>query len=181
MLAGTISRNADWHDEKTFWADVAEKSPNTGKSWLGLARANGNDPTKAGEYLRKGLAVDPDNAELHNNYGIVLMATGDPASALAQFQRAMALTQETADHWNNIGGAYYRMGEIGASLKSFQRALQLDPCNFNVRRNLMMLYSQHNEPHAVWQAGEVPAACRMIPDQAAELAELRRRAGRRSP
>ena len=178
MLAGTISRNAVWHDERTLWTDIAAKSPNKGRSWLGLARLYWNEPTKASEYLIRGLAVDPDNAELHTNYGIVLLSVNKPAAALAQFQRAMALTGETADGWNNIGGAYYRINNVAASLQSFERALGLDPCSFNARRNLMMLHSHANEPQAVWQAGEVPATCRMIPNQARELDRLRRQAGK---
>jgi hypothetical protein len=62
-------------------------------------------------------------------------------------------------------------------MNSFRNALRLDPCNFGARRNVMMLYSQGNDPHGVWQAGKIPAACKMIPDQAGELDRLRRQAG----
>jgi tetratricopeptide (TPR) repeat protein len=177
MLAGTISRNAACYDEKTFWADVASKSPNKGRSWQGLARAYEEDPAKVRAYLARGLTVDPGNAELHTNYGIALLASEQPAEALAHFQRALALTEETADRWNNIGGAYFKLNDLKASMNSFRNALRLDPCNFGARRNVMMLYSQGNDPHGVWQAGKIPAACKMIPDQAGELDRLRRQAG----
>ena len=179
MLAGTISRNADWYDEKTFWTDVAAKSPNKGRSWQGLAGAYADDPQKAREYLARGLAVDPANAELHTNFGIALLAADRPAEALAHFERALALNGETADRWNNIGGAYFRLNNINRAMESFERALKLDPCSFNARRNVMMLYSQGNDPHGVWRAGEVPAACTMLPDLAKELEKLRRQAGTR--
>ena len=174
MLAGTISRNADWRDEKTFWTDISRKSPLKGRPWLGMASLYWNDPGKAAEYLRKGLAVDPGNDLLHNNYGIVLLSLNQPAEALAHFERAMALTGETADRWNNIGGAYYRMNDLAASLNGFEHALKLDPCNFNAHRNLMMLYSRRNQWQAAWQAGAVPATCIMLPAQARELEALRR-------
>ena len=178
MLFGTISRNADWSDEKTFWTDAAAKSPNKGRVWLGLAQAYASDPAKASEYLRRGLAVDPDNAELHTSDGIALLRDGQSAEALAHFQRAMALTEPTADGWNNIGGAYYKMNNLAVSLESFEQALRLDSCSFNVRRNLMMLHSQAHEPQAVWQAGQIPATCVMLPDEASELERLRRMAGK---
>jgi tetratricopeptide (TPR) repeat protein len=178
MLAGTILRNADWHDEKTFWTDIARKSPLKGRAWLGMASLYWNDPGKAGENLRKGLAVDPGNDLLHNNYGIVLLSVNQPAEALAHFERAVALTGETADRWNNIGAAYFRLNDIAASLNGFEHALKLDPCNFNARRNLMMLHSQRNQRQAAWQAGAVPAACIMLPEQARELEALRRQVAR---
>jgi tetratricopeptide (TPR) repeat protein len=172
MLAGTIARNADWHDEKTLWTDIARKSPRKGRSWLGMANLYWNDPATARQYLSKGLAVDPGNALLHTNYGIVSLSLGQPAEALDHFQRAMSLTGETADYWNNIAAAHFQMHDIAGSLDGFNRALRLDPCNFNARRNLMMLYSSRNQPQAAWQAGDVPAACIMIPNQARELRAL---------
>ena len=177
MLAGTISRNRDWRDEETFWTDIAAKSPNKGRTWQGLASLYWNQPAKARAYLEKGLAVDPGDAQLHMNYGIVLLSQNQPAEALAEFQRAMALTEETADAWNNIGAAYYQLNDIPASLHSFEQALRRDPCDFNAHRNLMMIYSTRHDPRAVWQAGEIPATCAMVPAQANELESLRRPAG----
>ncbi len=174
MVAGTISRNADWRDEKTLWTDIARKSPRKGRSWIGMANLYWNDPAKAREYLLTGLAVDPDNAQLHSNYGVVLLSLNQPAEALAHFQRAMALTRETADRWNNIGAAYFRLNDIGASLLSFEHALKLDRCNYNARRNMMMLYSNRNQRQAAWEAGAVPPGCLMPPDQARELEALQR-------
>jgi len=178
MMAGTILRNEDWHDERTLWTDVAAKSPGKGRAWLGLARAWANDPAKEREFLNKGISVDPGNADLNNEYGILLLRTNEPAAALARFRRVIALTGETADGWNNIGGAYYRMNDVDAALASFQRALELDPCNFNARRNSMMVYSSRHQPQAVWKVGQLPVTCRIMPGQASELEMLRRRAGR---
>ena len=177
MLAGTISRNADWYDEKTFWADIAAKSPNKGRSWLELARAHADEPLKEREYLVRGLAIDPQSAELNTEYGVLLFARGKPADALAHFRRAVELAGETADRLNNIGGAYFKLNDNEASMASFGKALSLDPCSFNARRNVMMVYSQRNDPHHVWLAGEVPADCAMLPDSARELEALRRQAG----
>jgi hypothetical protein len=176
MLGVTVSRNADWQNEKILWTDIAEKSPNKGRSWLGLAGAFADDPLKQREYLIRGLAVDPNNAELHTNYGIRVFEA-DPEDALAHFQKAMALVGETADRWNNIGGAYFKMNDREAAIGSFQNALRLDPCNFGSRRNLMMVYSQQSDPHRVWQMGEVPSTCTIIPSQREELEMLRHRAG----
>jgi protein O-mannosyl-transferase len=174
MAVGTIARNADWRDEKTLWTDIASKSPNKGRSWLGMASAYWSEPAKATEYLERGLAVEPDNDQLHTNYGIVLLSLNQPAEALEQFQRAMALKRQTADGWNNIGAAYFKIGAIPEALSSFERASQLDPCNFNTRRNQMMFYSNRGKREAAWQAGAVPANCVLLPQQVKELDALRR-------
>jgi tetratricopeptide (TPR) repeat protein len=100
------------------------------------------------------------------------------AWASVQQNANLALSEPTADRWNNIGGAYFRLNNRDAAMASFQTALQLDPCNFASRRNVMMLYSQRNDLHGVWQTGELPRACQMIPDQAGELQRLRKMAGK---
>ncbi len=175
MLIATVERNSDWHDEKSFWSDIMEKSPHKGRAYLGLARAYMNDdPARTRELLRQGLEITPDNAEMQTNYGIALMGAQEPAEAMVHFQRAMALTRETADTWNNIGAAHYSLKQYDESLKSYERALQLDPCSYNARRNLMMLYQNSNRPQDMWRAGEIPATCHMVPDQVRELESYRR-------
>jgi hypothetical protein len=177
MLISTILRNQDWHDEKTFWADVVVKSPDKARGWLELARAHTDNPAIERKYLSRGLAIDPRNADLNTQYGLLLFAVDDPAGALGEFRKAMAVAGETADGWNNIGGAYFELHDSEASLSSFRKALGLDPCGFNARRNMMMIYSQRGDPHRAWLAGEVPATCAMLPESARELETLRRRAG----
>jgi tetratricopeptide (TPR) repeat protein len=182
MLAGDISRNADWRDEKAFWNDIVKKSPHKARAYMGLARAYMNDdPAKTRELLRRGLELDPNSAEMHTNYGAVLLGARQPAEALEHFQRAMALTHESADNWNNIGAAYYSLGRFDESMAAYRGALKLDPCNYNAHRNLVMLYANQSQPEAAYQAGNVPASCHLIPDQAAELEKYRRQVGREPP
>jgi protein O-mannosyl-transferase len=180
MLIATVERNSDWHDEKSFWSDIMVKSPHKSRAYLGLARAlMTEDPTRSRELLRQGLEIDPNNAELQTNYGVALMGASQPAEAMVHFQRAMALTRETADTWNNIGAAHYSLKEYDDSLKSYERALQLDPCSYNARRNVVMLYGTSDRPDDAWRSGEIPATCHMVPDQVRELEKFRRQMGKR--
>ncbi len=181
MAADTIARNEDWHDEKTFWADIARKSPNKARSYLGLARAYmADDPPKTREFLRKGLEIDPNNVELNTNYGVALMGSAATAGeALSHFQKALELSHPTADHYNNIGAAYYSLNDFANSMASYGKALELDSCNYNARRNLVMLLANQNQPAEAYAAGDVPAGCRLIPDQAAELERYRRQVGKK--
>src|SRR5204862_3157092 len=106
------------------------------------------DPARTREYLRKGLELDPNSAELQTNYGVALMGAQQPAEALDHFRRAMALSHETADTWNNIGAAYYALHDLDQAISSYQRGLKFDPCHDNTRRNLVMLYAETQRPEA---------------------------------
>lgn len=174
MFGCTVIRNRDWHDEKTFWAVVIAKSPGKSRAYLGLARAYmSDDPAKAREALERGLAIDPTSAELQSNYGIVLLGAHEPGEALKHFQSALQFSHPSADNFNNIGAAYYSLNDFAQSAESYRRALALDACNYNARRNLVMLLAR-TDRHAAYRDGEVPAGCHLIPDQAIELERFRR-------
>lgn len=179
MLAGTILRNTDWRDEKTLWTRTARQSPRSARSWQALGQAfAGDDAGKAREYFVRGLQLDPDSPELHTDYGDMLIAAGQPKEALKHFQRALVFTTKPADQWSNIGAAYYDLHDAVNSMSSYLKALQIDPCNYNARRNLVLLYAGLNEPQTAYKAGEVPLTCRMTSGRAAELEGYRQRVGR---
>jgi len=179
MVAGTILRNRDWRDEKTLWTKTAAQSPRKARSWLGLGQAfAATDPGKAQEYFARGLGLDPNGPELHNNYGDMLIEAGQPAKAIEHFERALSLGGETADLWSNIGASYYDLHDSGRSLSSYQKALQIDPCYYAARRNLVLLYASLNEPQAAYRAGEVSPDCHLTADQARELEAYRQKVGR---
>lgn len=173
LLGATVVRNAAWHDEKSFAADLVAKSPNKGRAWLALAEAWSENPALQGRYLERGLAVDPANPELHNNYGILLLGRNQAAEAMEHFRRAREITGDTADAWNNIGGAYFVLREPDQALQSFRKALALDPCSFNARRNVIKMYADRGDVQAAYRAGLPPDNCRLLPNQARELADLR--------
>jgi len=179
MMTGAAHRVADWRDERSLWADVAEKSPNKARSWLGLGQTYINDdPDKARDAFGKGLLLDPQNADLHANLGVVLMTQHRPDEALAHFRRSMASSDEAADVWNNVGAALYMMNDFDGAAAGYRSALKLDPCYYEARRNLVSLQSRRGEVQAAFLSGEVPSGCRLIPEQAKELEALRRVAGR---
>ncbi len=174
MTIGTIVRNQAWQTEVSLWTDIMEKSPGKSRAYLGLARAYAEtDGARARRLLDQGLKIDPNNVEILINRGVLLLQLGESREALADFERVMSLTRETADHWNNIGAARFRLGEMDAAVTAYSRALQLDKCSYNARRNLMMALVQQGKKGEAYQLGAVPPDCRMLAEQASELAEYR--------
>ncbi len=71
---------------------------------------NGN-LTKAEEYLRKAIALQPDNAELYNNMGLVLQGMGKIDEAVEHFQKAISLNPNLADAHYNLGNIFREKGD----------------------------------------------------------------------
>jgi Tfp pilus assembly protein PilF len=56
----------------------------------GAAMSEGRLPAAAESY-RELVALDPRNADLRNNFGIILARTGDVRGAIAQFEAALQI------------------------------------------------------------------------------------------
>lgn len=69
LLIATADRNRIYHDQVTFWADTARKSPNKARvhNNLGYACAQAGDLDRALSEFRVALTLDPDYATAQQN------------------------------------------------------------------------------------------------------------------
>lgn len=175
MAGGTISRNTVWRDDRSLWRDVVEKSPGKARGYfqLGQTYAAG-EPARAREWYERGLAIEPGNAVGHTNLGLVLLSQNEPEAALSHLHRSLELGGDDPLVWNNIGAAELRREDTGAALVAFRKALSIAPCRFDARINLMRTLSYVGARNAALLAGQVPADCHLLPQQARQLEEERR-------
>jgi len=80
--------------------------------------------------VRKGLALDPDNPELHFRlsqlYGGSLELTNH-TEGVAQAHRAVALNPHKLDYWLNLASACESIRDAACSTRAVQRVLALSP------------------------------------------------------
>jgi Flp pilus assembly protein TadD len=80
-------------------------------------------------HFMDAVRLDPDNAEAHNNLGIVQVRRGLVDEAIGHFRRATAVKPDFAfAHWN-LGMALRQSSRNAEAVASLQRALQIDPEN----------------------------------------------------
>jgi predicted Zn-dependent protease len=94
---------------------------------LGYTMADhGIDLAKAESYIRKSLAVMPDNPAVLDSLGWVRFKRGDAKSAIEHLQRAYALAHdpEIAAHW---GEALWKSGNVQEARKVWAAALARNP------------------------------------------------------
>jgi hypothetical protein len=170
LVAGTIARNRVWHDERSLWADVVEKSPHKARGYFHLGQAYAaNDSIRARQLYERGLEIEPDNPDGHTNLGLVLLSQGDPENALGHLHKALLLGGQQPLVWNNIGVAELRRGQTEEGVRAFRRALESDPCRFDARWNLIHTLSYVGERDSALLAGRFPANCSFLPEQAQRL------------
>lgn len=80
----------------------------------------------ANEKLARALEQNPDSAEVHSVYAVLLDELGKNEQAEKHFKRALDLDDEKSDIRNNYGNFLCRQGKVDEAVEQFQKAL-LDP------------------------------------------------------
>jgi tetratricopeptide (TPR) repeat protein len=61
---------------------------------LGVVERQGGNPALGAGLIARAIAVNPNQAEIHNNHGNALAATGDSDGAMAAYRRSLALSPD---------------------------------------------------------------------------------------
>jgi Tfp pilus assembly protein PilF len=81
----------------------------------------------AAEQYRFLLQYQPENADLHNNYGNVLMDQHRLDEAIAEYNLALRYNPELSSAHYNIGLCLWQQKKFGGAIEEFHRALELNP------------------------------------------------------
>jgi len=83
----------------------------------------------------KALAIDPNDADAHNNRGVVLETLGRNEEALASFDKALAIDPKYAFAHYNRGNVLEKLGRDQEALAAYDKALAIDPNNASAHNN----------------------------------------------
>jgi Flp pilus assembly protein TadD len=92
----------------------------------GLANEHTGDHTGAERAYRRGLELDPNDAELRNALGWTLFQEGRTAEAVTEYQRALAAKPDSAKSHNNLALALVELGQLDDAAGHFKASLELD-------------------------------------------------------
>jgi protein O-mannosyl-transferase len=94
------------------------------------------------EIWRHSLAVDPDCAFCHGQWGALLGNRGELGAAIAHFERVVALRPNRAHHRANLGLALLKAGRPAEATEQFRRVLEQEPADVDTRRRLGLALAQ---------------------------------------
>ena len=112
--------------EFAVWANLAS-------AYDGLAKTKTGDEAtaamnKAGESYGKALEIRPDDAGVHNNYGLLLVKMKKLDEGKAEIVKAATLDPTGAGkYYFNLGAIMVNTGQNDAALEAFQKAVAADP------------------------------------------------------
>jgi tetratricopeptide (TPR) repeat protein len=80
-------------------------------------------PEEAKAYLRIAMALRPDNAGVHYNFGGALFQTGDVEGAIRRYRAALEIDPMYASAHTNLGIVLYSKGRLGEAIAEYREAL----------------------------------------------------------
>jgi serine/threonine-protein kinase len=108
--------------------------------WLNLLLGNTLNDVKQWEraegYHGRAVAVRPEAAVAHNNFGIVLAKKGQLDEAIREFRTALDLDPRYAAPHSNLGNTLKIKGQLDEAIREFRTAIELDPKGSGLHNNL---------------------------------------------
>src|SRR5664280_449310 len=103
------------------------------------------------EVLRRAIALDPSNPELHFTLGRILLLKAEPVNqgmAEEEFRKAISMNPHSAIYWSGLGKACYSSGNQPCADAAFRRAQQLAPAKPQFAWEAAVNYVVSNQPKA---------------------------------
>lgn len=167
-LAQVCTLRAGWAEALQYWERCAQLQPDL--RWhpkLTLHYQKIQRWSEAYHHAQIWLAHAPDNADAHNEAGLILTQLRQPEAARQAFERALALAPKFAEVWTNLGRLAKSCGQMGAALAAYKQAVETRPDYAEGWYNLGVLYEENGDAaaarHAMGQAlGQQPRLFRPV-------------------
>lgn len=123
----TLSNTKRFADLESYALTLIGKYPNSGFVWKLLGESlyfQGKDALHA---LRKTAELLPNDADVHNNLGLILADIGLLNDAVVSFNLALKIKPDYARVYYNKGNALRDLGQLDDAAVNYLRALELKP------------------------------------------------------
>lgn len=139
---------------------------------LGLYYFRSEQYSKAEMQYRRAIEVQPDYAESHNNYGILLAKMGRNPEALENFQAAVRITPQAVPDRMNLAHALFDKGDLQDALMQYSNVVQQESQSFDAVHGMGMCYEKLNNSGKAEECFR--RALQLEPDNAVANASLGR-------
>jgi len=137
VVLGVVARAQvmTWATSETMWTQVVAVTPESyyGHTSLGAELLDRGDVAGARRHQEGALALRPNDPEVNNEMGMVLVREGDIASAIARFDAAIRANPGFDEARSNLARAHFtrgdtlaRQGNMAAALPDFEAAVAGD-------------------------------------------------------
>ena len=114
---------------------------------------------RGGRGFRKVVALTPNDADAHNNLGLVLMQRGEGDAAVKEFQEAVKLRPDDAGFRGNLGISQMQLANFDAAIEELRKAIAMSPNDASLHYDLgLALKLKDNLPGGIAEMKKAIAA-----------------------
>ena len=129
--------NARHYDELEIQARLLiERYPDSGFAWKVLGTSLWMQGKEALNALQKATELLPNDAEAHNNLGLVFKRLGQFDNAVASYRRAVEINPSFSEAHSNLGGTLIELGKLDEAVASYRHTLKIMPNHAEAHCNL---------------------------------------------
>ena len=117
---------------------LSKKYPNAKIIWnlMGASAVQIGQLDQAIFAFQKVLAINPDDADGHNNLANAYLEQGKLTEALEAYSKALSLRLDYADACNGIGVVLAKQGKLSEALKAYRKVLAIKPDYAEAHNNM---------------------------------------------
>ena len=162
LAALTWRQTGVWRDSDRLWSRVlaVDSTSSIAQIAMGDLRITQGRLDEAAYHYGRGVAIDADYAEGHNNLGVALSQLGKLTEAAEHFRVATMLDTAYTDAYANWGVTLGRLGQPELAVETLRRAIALDGRHPDARVNLGNVLLRLGQPEAAVEEYRVAAELR---------------------
>jgi tetratricopeptide (TPR) repeat protein len=123
---------------------------------LGIVYGRLGNAEKEIQNYRKGLAINDEIADLHNNLAISLMKNGIYSDeTIEHLLVAIELNHEKKENYYNLGNAYLNMNKLKLAHNAIEKALEIDGKYYEANMAMALILQKQNSINAASKYYEV--------------------------
>ena len=141
-----------YHDGKIQAAIEAvkslnEKYPNEPLLFniIGACYRTLGDLKASSKMFEVAITLNPNYAEAHFNFGVVLRELKDFNGAIESYKKAVSLLPNYVDAYNNLGNIYKDLGQMDVAIENYEWAIAYKHDFFQAHNNLGIAQSESNQ------------------------------------
>lgn len=127
-------KNGDIDSAKNALDDAIQKDPQNALAYMMMGvtyqlDGNANSLKQADSFFKKAISLDPQNAQIRNNYGQYLFVIENYKAAINEFSiAANTIGYNGRDvAYSNLGYSYYNVQDMNKAQSSFISSLKVNP------------------------------------------------------
>ena len=121
--AGRLAEAADAHERAL---EIDSKLTQAHINLISLYARMGQRELSERHYMQV-IGINPNQADAHYNYGVMLFGAGRAAQAKDAFSKAIAANPRHAEAHNNLGYSLMEEGNLAAAERHFRKAIESKP------------------------------------------------------